>query len=165
MTKRKPYAIKLRNIRSVSGAYQSNFLWLLSIRSRIQQASFLLLGLGISWQNQSNSLVCVTTFLDDWNISCLWLLSIRSRVQPASVLFTRFGPKGNINVFVLPECRLSEYLSNKTLYQAFSRQANGLTLNISVFQGLDLLEKKNRKAKKICVVVDLFDKAVIQEAR
>ena len=37
---------------------------------------------------------------------------------------------------------------NKKLYRAFSRQANGLTLNISVLQGL---LRVNGKAEKRCV--------------
>ena len=36
-------------------------------------------------------------------------------------------------------------ISNKKLYRAFSQQANGLTLNISVLQGL---RRVNGKAEK-----------------
>ena len=37
--------------------------------------------------------------------------------------------------------------NNKKLYRAFCRQANGLTLNTPVFQGL---LRVNRKAEKRC---------------
>ena len=34
------------------------------------------------------------------------------------------------------KCECSKLYTNKKLYRAFSQQANGLTLNISVLQGL-----------------------------
>ena len=40
---------------------------------------------------------------------------------------------------------MHDFMSNKKLYQAFSRQANGLALNTPVLQGV---LRVNRKAEK-----------------
>ena len=47
---------------------------------------------------------------------------------------------------VIPENKENcQYMQNKKLYQAFRLQANGLTINTPVFQGL---LRVNRKAEK-----------------
>ena len=60
----------------------------------------------------------------------------------------------------LKYCNEGESIINKKLYRAFSRQANGLTLNISVLQGLLRVNgrlKKMRKVDKLKIMNDKFE--------
>ena len=48
----------------------------------------------------------------------------------------------------MKRAKTSIFIVNKKLYRAFSRQANGLTLNISVLQGLLTVNGKAEKDAK-----------------
>ena len=51
-------------------------------------------------------------------------------------------------VFLPDVCKFG-YIKNKKLYRAFRRQANGLTLNTPVFQGLLRVNGKAEKMRKV----------------